>query len=164
MGDNLDDMKIEARKLTANAEEAQMVNLLRDFLRLSFTGLEFMNRRIRLLHLDGWADEAGKDMGRYDNTLRALYRKYGRHSAASPEVELLMGIGASVMMHHGKQVIAPTKRGTPADETSGSTARKAPPPSVPKDVPFSMPSSRQAQVDSDEDEAPPPSVVGVSFG
>ena len=163
MDDNLDDMKIEARKLTANAEEAQMVNLMRDFLRLGFTGLEFMNRRIRLLHLDGWADEAGKDMGKYDHTLRALYRKYGRHSASSPEVELLMGIGASLMMHHGKQVISPAGRGSAAPRADSGSAT-SPPPSVPNNVPFAMPpSNRPTVVESDDEEAPPPSVVNVSF-
>ena len=145
--DNLDDMRIEERKLKSNMEETQMVMTMRDFLRLGFTGIEFLNARVRFFDLEGWAEIAGKDIERYDNTLRQLYRKYGRRATASPEIELLMGVGASIMMHHTQQ--RAKKRAPPARRAEPAPRAAAPDPSIP----FSMPSAGVTfSEDEDEDD------------
>ena len=157
MEDDIDDMRIEERKLKTNIQETQMVVMMRDFLCLGFTGIEFLNARVRLLDLEGWADAAGGDIERYDGTLRALYRKYGRRATASPEVELLMGIGASLIMHHAQRRVRGAR--------GAAAARPAAAPARADNVPFSMPprAGRGApgDDDDDDDEAPPPAVVDV---
>ena len=153
--DNLDDMRIEERKLKSNMEETQMVATMRDFLRLGFAGIEFMNARVRFFELDGWAETAGKDIERYDGTLRQLYRKYGRRATASPEIELLMGVGASIMMHHTQQKTR--------QRTVHKPPQARPPPRADESVPFSMPGGIEEISSEEEDESPPP-VVGVTVG
>ena len=156
VNDNLDDMRIEERKLKSNMEETQMVATMRDFLRLGFAGIEFLNSRVRFFELDGWAEIAGKDIERYDGSLRQLYRKYGRRATASPEVELLMGVGASIMMHH-------TQQKTMRRNQSSAREHMPPPPPTDSSVPFSMPGGIEEISSEEEDESPPP-VVGVTVG
>lgn len=129
MNDPLDDMRMEARKLNSNIEEAQMVNMMRDFMKLGLTGLELFNSRVRLLELDGWAESVGNDLHKYDAALAKIYRKYWRRSAATPEMEILMGLGTSLVMHHCKSRFKKKQ-----------TEAASPPPFQPDaSVPFHMP-------------------------
>ena len=151
MNDPLDDMVLEARKLRNNIDEAEMVNMMRDFLKLGFTGIEFLNDRVHMLELDGWSNAVSKDVHKYDAALAKIYRKYWRRSTATPEMELLMGIGTSLFTHHCKNKFAKKAR-----------APRAPAPApgpAPADVPFHMP----ADGSDSEDEMPPPGVVQVDF-
>ena len=149
MNDPLDDMVLEARKLRNNMDEAEMVNMMRDFLKLGFTGIEFLNDRVHMLELDGWSNAVSKDVHKYDAALAKIYRKYWRRSTATPEMELLMGIGTSLFTHHCKNKFAKKAR----------APRASAPAPAPADVPFHMP----ADGSDSEDEMPPPGVVQVDF-
>lgn len=150
MDDNLDDMQMEARKLNGNIEEAQMVNMMRDFLKLGFTGIEYANTRVRVLELDGWADAVCSDVGKYDAALAKIYRKYWRRTSATPEMELMMGIGTSLFTHHCK-----VKRDKARRDAEPPRSQSQPPPTS-----FSMPANDD---DTDEEEMPPPGVTSVQI-
>ena len=147
MQDDLESMQMEMRKVTSNMEEAQTVNMMRDMMRIGFAGVEFLNGRIGLLELDGWSEQMSQDIHKYDGALRKLYQKWWRRSSTSPEMEIIIGLGTSLLMHHAK------------NKLTGGTARAgraAPRASSPKnDTPFTMPSV-PADTDSDVEEAPPP--------
>ena len=173
MSDPLDAMQMEARKLNANVDEAEMVNMMRDFMKLGFTGIEFANDRLKLLRLEGWADSVCNDLHKYDAALAKIYRKYWRKSSATPEMEILMGIGTSLFMHHCKHKYmsgAAAAGSSGADSTPGPAAGRPPPRSSggPRQRQargqFHMPShAPNDSGSSDDDEAPPPSVVEVSI-
>ena len=148
MEDPLDDMVLEARKLKNNMDEAEMVNMMRDFLKLGFTGIEFLNDRVKLLELEGWSQAVSQDVHKYDAALAKIYRKYWRRSSATPEMELLMGIGTSMFTHHCKNKFVKKQR----------RPSRAPAPQPSSNVPFHMPAD-----DDSDDESPPPDIVGVDF-
>jgi hypothetical protein len=154
MNDGLGQMQMEARKLSTNMEEAQMVNMMRDFMKLGFTGLEMFNTKVRVLELDGWAESVCNDLHKYDAALAKIYRKYWRRSSATPEMEILMGVGTSLIMHHCKNKFTGKKnepKATPAE-------------SVPFRVPSQRPPSPSESSEESDDEMPPPSnrVINVT--
>ncbi len=143
MHDLLEEMQMEIRKIGTNMEEAQMVNMMRDMMRLGFAGIEFLNGKVGLLELDGWAESMATEMQKYDPALRKLYHKWWRRTSSSPEMEIIIGLGTSLVMHHAKKKF----------ENAAARRTARPPPSR-RDTPFTMP---KAATDSDgEEEAPPP--------
>ena len=152
MRDSLDDMQVEARRLTSTVDEANAINTMKDMMRLGFAGVEFLNSRVPMLELDGWADSVSKDLSKYDSAMGKLYRKYWQRSnASSPEAEILLGLGSSLVMHHAKNKFR--KR---------AAARRAADPQAPPPVPFTgrakpavKPPVPRIDDDSD-DEMPPP--------
>lgn len=154
MDDSLDEMQMEARKLNSNIEEAQMVNMMRDFMKLGFTGLELFNSRVKVLELDGWADTVTKDLHKYDAALAKIYRKYWRRSAATPEMEIIMGIGTSLVMHHCQNKFA-QKRAAARPVTP-----RRPPPAPFVDEDDDAPSLSEGEGEDEDDEAPPPFPLG----
>ena len=153
MADALEEMQMEVRKLSSNIDEMQMVNMMRDMMRLGFTGIEFFNARIGLLQLDGWSEAMVSEMHKYDPALRKLYQKWWRRSSTSPEMEILIGIGTSLVMHH-----AQNKFRRAANTSVGGGARRKPPRGSNRT--FTMPTPNS---DSDAEEAPPPGDVQVEF-
>ena len=149
MRDRLDDMQMELRKLNSNMDEMQMVNMMRDMMRLGFAGIEFMNSKLNLLQIDGWSEAISSEMHKYDPALRKLYQKWWRRSSTQPEVEILIGLGTSLIMHHAKNKMM--RRETVPQHPRGARAQRA------ASVPFAMPSTlSESSDDSDGEEAPPP--------
>ena len=102
--DSLDDLQFEVRRHLVGIDEVNMVRFMSDGMRLACTGLELANSKMGpFLELDGWATEVTSDMTRYNSALTKLYRKYWQRSAMSPEMELVMALVGSVVMHHFKQ-------------------------------------------------------------
>ena len=153
MRDSLDDMQVEARRLTSTMDEANAINTMKDMMRLGFAGVEFLNSRVPMLELDGWAESVSKDLGKYDSAMGKIYRKYWQRSnASSPEAEILLGLGSSLVMHHAKNKF---RKRAAARKTS---ADRQPPP-----VPFAGRAKPAAQApvpkiadDDSDDEMPPP--------
>lgn len=153
MRDSLDDMQVEARRLTSTMDEANAINTMKDMMRLGFAGVEFLNSRIPMLELDGWAESVSKDLSKYDSAMGKIYRKYWQRSnASSPEAEILLGLGSSLVMHHAKNKF---RKRAAARKTS---ADRQPPP-----VPFAGRAKPAAQApvpkiadDDSDDEMPPP--------
>lgn len=109
LNDRLDDMQFEVRRHLLNIEEANMLNFMRDGMKLAFTGIELANSKLGpFLELDGWAGEMCQDIHKYDNALGRLYKKYWRKSSMSPEMELACGILGSLGMHHFKKKVMPS--------------------------------------------------------
>jgi hypothetical protein len=153
MRDSLDDMQVEARRLTSTVDEANAINTMKDMMRLGFAGVEFLNSRVPMLELDGWAESVSKDLGKYDSAMGKIYRKYWQRSnASSPEAEIMLGLGSSLVMHHAKNKFR--KR---AAARKSSVDRQPPP------VPFAGRAKPAAQApvpkiadDDSDDEMPPP--------
>lgn len=143
--DNLDDMKFEVRRHMLHIDEMNNINMMRDGMRLACSGFEMLNARMGFLELDGWASEVCADMDKYDNAFGRIYRKYWRRSAhSSPEMEIAMGVIASVGMHHFKAKMQKGmfQKGRPAPAASNPI----PPPNRPK---------QSYNMDSDSEDEPP---------
>ena len=103
MQDRLEDMQFEMRRHTLHVEEMNNVTMMRDAMRMLCTGVEMLSTKTGVLNLQGWSGEVCTDMHKYDSALSRLYRKYWRKShAATPEMELAMGIIGSIGMFHFK--------------------------------------------------------------
>jgi hypothetical protein len=169
MQDTLEDMQLEERKLSANLDEAQMVNTMRAGLELMFTGIELANDRFGFLELEGWSAQMTADMTRYDAALSKLYRRHWRRSTSSPEMEILLTIATSIVTHHVKTKFTKVtaSRATASRATPAAPARAAPsraPAGSPADDDyygsaanhFEDVTDELSDVDSSGDEGPPP--------
>ena len=104
MSDRLEDMRFEIQKHEAALDEKQMVSWMKSCLRVGLTGIEVGNKKFGpFLALDGWSAEITTDMEKFDMPMARLYRKYGRRSTMSPEMELAWIIFGSMGMFHFRQ-------------------------------------------------------------
>ena len=104
MSDRLEDMRFEIQKHEAALDEKQMVSWMKSCLRVGLTGIEVGNKKFGpFLALDGWSAEITTDMEKFDMPMARLYRKYGRRSTMSPEMELAWVIFGSMGMFHFRQ-------------------------------------------------------------
>ena len=118
MQDNLADMKFEVRCQLSKIDEASTVKFMSDGMKLVCQGVELANNRWGpFLDLDGWAAAVTDDMGKYENSLAKLYRKYWKRSTMAPEMELAFGIIGSIALHHFKRKAAGAMFGGPSKPT-----------------------------------------------
>ena len=104
MEDRTEDMMMEMRRITLAMDEVSNVNMMRDGMRLTLTGIEMINKRIGLLDLDGWSSEVCRDLQKHDANLSRIYRKYWKRShSTSPEVDICMSLIGSMGMYHMKR-------------------------------------------------------------
>jgi hypothetical protein len=104
MSDRLEDMRFEIQKHDAALDEKQMVGWMKSCMRVGLTGVEVGNKKFGpFLALDGWSSEITTDMNKFDMPMARLYRKYGRRSTMSPEMELAWVIFGSMGMYHCRQ-------------------------------------------------------------
>jgi len=151
LNDRLDDMQFEIKRHMLHIDEMNNINMMRDGMRLMCSGFEMMNARLGLLELDGWAAEVTKDMGKYDNALGRIYRKYWRKTTqSSPEMEIAMGVIGSMGMFHFKQKMQNKMFKKPTH---------VPPPREPKMPSYRPPkqpqSKEESDSDSDDEDLPP---------
>ena len=125
MDDDVDDMTMELRRHSLALDEKQNVAHMRDGLRMAITGIEFANNKFGLLDLEGWSNEATKELNKHDANLARIYRKYWRRGTSRrPEVEISMSLLSSMGLHHMKRVMAKqvmsgmTYRGSGGRDTS----------------------------------------------
>lgn len=103
MNDSLADIQFEIRRMEMYQKEESSLNMMRDGLKLTINSIEVINRFTgEKLSLNGWSDEATRDMDRYDPSLSRLYRKYWRRGSSSPEFELAFAIASSMGIYHFK--------------------------------------------------------------
>ena len=133
MEDNLEDMLLEVRRHVMAEDEKKNVEFMRDGLRLFVTGIEVVNNRLGLLDLEGWANEASRDLEKHDENLGRIYRKYCRRSTSrNPETEIAMAIASSMGMHHVKRMMAKTMLGRGPRPPADGARRSAREPQIPK--------------------------------
>lgn len=101
--DSLEDMTLEMRRHVLIEDERANVSMMRDGLKMFVTGIEVVNKRFRVLDLDGWSAEATRDLDKHDANLARIYRKYWRRgSSRNPEMEIAMSLFGSMGMYHLK--------------------------------------------------------------
>ena len=106
MSDNLSDAQFEVRRHLLYLDEKNSIGMMRDGMKLLFSGLEAGNKAVGpILQLDGWGAHACSelDANKYDRTLGSLYKKYWRRGSSSPEAELAFGILSSMGTWHVRQ-------------------------------------------------------------
>tara|TARA_B110001452_G_C15073206_1_gene374588 strand:- start:172 stop:771 length:600 start_codon:yes stop_codon:yes gene_type:complete len=109
MEDRLEDMMLEVRRHAMSEDEKKNVSMMKDGLRMFVTGIELVNNRLGLLDLEGWSNDASRELSKHDDNLGRIYRKYCRRSTSrSPETEIAMALVSSMGMHHVKRVMAKT--------------------------------------------------------
>lgn len=106
MDDRVEDMMLEVRRHALGEEEAKNVDFMKDGLRFVVSGIELLNKRVGILDLDGWAADVNRTIGKHDQNLHKIYRKYWmRGSGRGPELDIAMAIASSMGMHHMKQMM-----------------------------------------------------------
>lgn len=132
--DRLSDLRFEAKRHMMHIDEMHNVSTLKDAIRLGCTGIEMINRRFRIMNLDGWSQEFGRDLGKYDATLSRLYRKYWRRGVSqAPEMDLLVGLVTSMIMFHfrkkiNSQIFPTAQASLPRHQGSRPSSSPSPPP------------------------------------
>jgi hypothetical protein len=133
--DPLEEIEFEYNKQKQNMDTVNAVAFMKDAMKLALTGIELANQKWGggFLELEGWSSDVTADMGRYENCLSRLYKKYWRRGSVNPLVELGFLIIGSGMMHHFKAKFfgKPKHSNTPAAPMPSSTpfnlAAKMPP-------------------------------------
>lgn len=152
--DSLEDMTLEMRRHVLIEDERANVSMMRDGLRMLVTGIEVVNKRFRVLDLDGWSAEATRDLDKHDANLARIYRKYWRRgSSRNPEMEIAMSLFGSMGMYHlkssmGKHLLF---------RSGGGEGRPAAGPSRPLFRRAARKPAKESQPDdssTDEEEAP----------
>jgi hypothetical protein len=165
LDDSRADLELEVRRHTLAMDEAANVNMMRDGMRLTVTGIEMINNRIGLMDLEGWSSEVCRDMTRFDSNLSRLYRKYWRRSAStSPEWDICLALAGSMGFHHMKRTMSKQMLGGGASRgrnTTGgapyaarTTARKRG--SASGEATHVFPNAQEYENTSSDEEALPP--------
>ena len=127
MEDPLDDMLLELRRQSLAQDERSNVNMLRDSLRLVITGVEMVNQRFGLLDLDGWSQEACRELDKHDANLARIYRKYWRRGTTqSPEASIAMSLFGSMGMHHLRRTMTKSMMNRSARSAPSSRRSRRP--------------------------------------
>ena len=64
-------------------------------------GMEYLNGQAETgVELDGWSSTVLSNIDEYDGVFEALYEKYGKRMAVSPELQLVFMVGTSAAMYH----------------------------------------------------------------
>jgi len=109
MEDRIEDMTLELRRHLLMMDERNNVGVMKNGLRLLFTGIEMMNTRMNLLDIEGWSGEACQELDKHDANLSRIYRKYWRRSTSnSPEADIAFSIIGSIGVYHMKRTMART--------------------------------------------------------
>ena len=162
MEDNVDEMALELKRVLISVDEKSNVSMMKNGLRLVFTGIEVVNSRLNLLDLEGWSSIACEELDGQDANLSRIYRKYWRrNSSSSPEVQLALSILGSIGMHHMKRSMSRQVMGGRRRPRRGGRAHASKRGEGGREW---SPSSRKQRVqdesdDSSDDEAPPPRTV-----
>lgn len=127
MEDRLEDMLLEVRRHVMAKDECRNVSMMKEGLRLFVTGVELVNNRFGLLDLEGWSSDVSRELGKHDDNLGRIYRKYCRRSTSrSPEAEIAMALVSSMGMHHVKRVMAKTVINRVSTAPPAQSRRRAP--------------------------------------
>ncbi|MAJ01675.1 MAG: hypothetical protein CMA10_04640 [Euryarchaeota archaeon] len=128
---DLETLRFEYNKVKYDLEAKQAVKFYQQLLMASVSGVEYVTTRYNPLdlRLDGWSSSVMSSINDYDPVLDRLHSKYGRRYRMQPEVELLMMLGGSAMMHHlSRTMAAPRVRVTEISEETGMQSDGPPPP------------------------------------
>lgn len=107
MNDRLSDMTLELRRHVLALDEKNNVGMMKNGMKLLFTGIEMANTRLGLLDLEGWSSQACAELSKQDANLSRIYRKYWRRSTSnSPEADIALSILGSMGYYHMKRSMA----------------------------------------------------------
>ena len=121
MADRLDEMQLQMRRASIALEEETNVSMMKNMLRLAVTGCETVCQRFGILDLEGWSSSVCSDLGRHNNDLARIYRKYWRRkSSSSPELNLAVMLIGSAGMHHMQRTMS---RDAPGGRGAGAPGR-----------------------------------------
>ena len=126
MGDSLADIQFEVKRIQVARDEAQMVSMMSDGLKLGMGAFEIGVTKLRLASLTGWSEEAGNDMNQYKPALLKLYRKYWTKATVSPEAELAYALGSSLVKHQVSKRLNKALRPAVSSDSAGSRPPRYP--------------------------------------
>ncbi len=101
MKSSLEELTTEFGKLEHDHKVRNSIKLQRRMLMGMVTGLEYLNGQADTgVELDGWSSTILSNIDEYDGVFEALYEKYGKRMAVSPELQLVFMVGTSAAMYH----------------------------------------------------------------
>ena len=134
MNNNLADIEYELNRTKAKDDCVSTVAFMKDAIKFGVTGIEMLNSKFKVLKLQGWGNEATRDMNRYDRSLTKLYTRYMRKGSVSPILELGFLLFGSMLITHMKNSFL----GGLGGPAAAAPAAAAPPPPS-RNVPFQRP-------------------------
>ena len=172
--DSLADLQYEIKRQLLSLEKSKGVRFMKQCLSMGASAVCALNDYAGpVLDLEGWPAEFNAELENFDTCLASIYRKHWmkRGSGMSPEAQLAMGLGTSLIMHHFKRKINKTgmgswiggghRRPSPSKPPSPAPVRRTPPPPAPVARPSATAEAAPAPVN------PPPSVLrrkrGITF-
>lgn len=109
MNTPLHELKYELQKRKNMENEEDNVQFIRQIIVVVLHVIEFLNKKVNILKLDGWANHVIKNLDSYKKSLRAIHLRYFRNRISDPVTELgWMIIGSMIVFHLSQKVISPS--------------------------------------------------------
>ena len=110
------ELKYELKKRKNEETELDNIAFIKQILIVVLHLVEFLNSKLGILNLDGWASHVCQNLDDYKRSLRAIHLQYFRSRVSNPISELGWMIAGSMIMFHFSQA--------PPTSTSGATKPK----------------------------------------
>ena len=94
------ELKYELKKRKSEETELDNIAFIKQILVVVLHVVEFGNKKLGLLNLDGWANHVCNNLDQYKRSLRAIHLQYFRNRVSNPISELGWMIAGSMIMFH----------------------------------------------------------------
>lgn len=99
----LHELKYELQKRKNAESEKDNIEFIKQIIVVVLHVIEFINKKVNILNLDGWATHVTQNLEKYHKSLRAIHLRYFRNHINDPITELgWMIIGSMVIFHIGQ--------------------------------------------------------------
>jgi len=100
MDDSIEELQFQVDRANSIFGAQQAVDVAKTGIKLGSTAIEVALQKFGVNLLSGFSNNLCKDMNKFNRPLTKLYRKYWRRSGGltSPETELLLVVGGSMLM------------------------------------------------------------------
>ena len=105
---SLPELRFELHRRRSLQEENEHIEFMQSILLVVLYGIEFINRKMQILNLNGWANHASKDLSKHQRTLKVLHLRYFKKRMSDPVAELGWALVGSMIVFHFSNTAAET--------------------------------------------------------
>ena len=94
------ELRYELHKKQNLEAEEEHVEFMKSVLLMILTLIEFVNKKLKLMNLNGWSNHVSKDLKKHEKVLKLLHVRYFKKSFGDPVSELGWTLAGSMVLYH----------------------------------------------------------------